>query len=594
MDAPKLQTRLKVVLLSLPARTQAVLEFFFTSTGRSSFAPCTEDVADAAVFDFDTVESRQHWDVFYARTGRPGIALSVVQQYAPGTVWVQKPVTPAALLAAAGEIHAGRWQPAESAPVAMPPFQQAQPPAPVFDMPPEPVAIEPEPVQPPPPPPPPPPLVVPEVSPVIEVTAAPAFVPAPMPVVAETAVVPMQTLPAVAAYAPSPVAAEPSAAPVRSHQEPVRPSPAPASQESDKSRGSWTEMGGFIKRFFRGGSREAEPVRSAARAVAPAAAPVAPAFPVAPAPVASAPATQARVVASPAPVEAAPAAPVAVSTPSVPVVQTSNVVPLSTSLPATAEPVVVVADTAKGSSLKGIEPAHALTPQDEARLCGPETTPAQLSDDPSLRYDPAGHLVTALREAYLVSRKWQVPTRLDTPAGVITVDSVHNRMYLEFSEPRLMQLCAAPMDKRPKTRTLGLQEAAAIRAALEQESKSNDLFTCRIDATLWRAGMETARGRLPLGVNPGKTVYLKHWPNLTRLLVTPHALRVAALWSTRGATPLETASQLGVPLRHVVAVYNAALALDLITEDGSHIRRAQRKAHRNRGLLTRLFTWLHR
>jgi hypothetical protein len=43
-----------------------------------------------------------------------------------------------------------------------------------------------------------------------------------------------------------------------------------------------------------------------------------------------------------------------------------------------------------------------------------------------------------------------------------------------------------------------------------------------------------------------------------------------------------------------VAVYNAALALDLITEDGSHIRRAQRKAHRNRGLLTRLFTWLHR
>ncbi|MFM2055819.1 MAG: hypothetical protein RLY71_204 [Pseudomonadota bacterium] len=276
-----------------------------------------------------------------------------------------------------------------------------------------------------------------------------------------------------------------------------------------------------------------------------------------------------------------------------PVVQTTNVVPV-TSLPATAEPVVVVADTAKGSSLKGIQPAHALTPQDEARLCGPETTPAQLSDDPSLRYDPAGHLVTALREAYLVSRKWQVPTRLDTPAGVITVDSVHNRMYLEFSEPRLMQLCAAPMDKRPKTRTLGLQEAAAIRAALEQESKSNDLFTCRIDATLWRAGMETARGRLPLGVNPGKTVYLKHWPNLTRLLVTPHALRVAALWSTRGATPLETASQLGVPLRHVVAVYNAALALDLITEDGSHIRRAQRKAHRNRGLLTRLFTWLHR
>lgn len=587
MDAPKLQTRLKVVLLSLPARTQAVLEFFFTSTGRSSFAPCTEDVADAAVFDFDTVESRQHWDVFYARTGRPGIALSVVQQYAPGTVWVQKPVTPAALLAAAGEIHAGRWQPVESVAAVAP---SLPPPAAVFDAPPEPVVFESELILPPPPP----PLPPPPPPPVIEAPPAPAFVPAPA--VVETPVAPVPAVPP-----PVPVVFEPTAAArARSPQEPVRPSAASASQENDKSRSSWAEMGGFIKRFFRGGGREAEPARPEARALAPVPAAV-PASVVSVPPVAPTPAPVAQApVASPVPAATPPAmlpvAQVVVAAPSVPVpaVPGSQVVPVAANLPAVPEPVVVVADTAKGSSLKGIQPAHTLTPQDEARLCGPETTPTQLSDDPSLRYDPAGHLVTALREAYLVSRKWQVPTRLDTPAGVITVDSVHNRMYLEFSEPRLMQLCAAPMDKRPKTRTLGLQEAAAIRAALEQESKSNDLFTCRIDATLWRAGMETARGRLPLGVNPGKTVYLKHWPNLTRLLVTPHALRVAALWSTRGATPLETASQLGVPLRHVVAVYNAALALDLITEDGSHIRRAQRKAHRNRGLLTRLFTWLHR
>lgn len=219
---------------------------------------------------------------------------------------------------------------------------------------------------------------------------------------------------------------------------------------------------------------------------------------------------------------------------------------------------------------------------------------AALTDDPGLRYDPSAYLVTALREAYLVSRKWQVPTRLDTDAGVITVDSVHNRIYLEFSEARLYQLCAAPTDKRPKTRTLGLQEAAAIRATLEQESRSNDLYLCRADATLWRAGLETARGRLPQGVNPGKTVYLKSWPNMTRLLWTPHALRVTALWATRGASLNETSSQLGVPLRYVLAVYNAALALDLVTEDGGHLRRAQRKTHRNRGFLTRLFTWLHK
>jgi hypothetical protein len=46
-----------------------------------------------------------------------------------------------------------------------------------------------------------------------------------------------------------------------------------------------------------------------------------------------------------------------------------------------------------------------------------------------------------------------------------------------------------------------------------------------------------------------------------------------------------------LPQRQVIAFYNGMLALDLITEDGGHIRRAQRK-NQNRGLLTRLLGWL--
>lgn len=108
MEASKLQTRLKVALLSLPPRTQAVLDFFFSSSGRSSFAPSGEEVADVAIFDFDTLESRLHWEAFRARSGRPGIALSTQPQQVEGAVWVHKPVTPASLLAAAADLRAGR------------------------------------------------------------------------------------------------------------------------------------------------------------------------------------------------------------------------------------------------------------------------------------------------------------------------------------------------------------------------------------------------------------------------------------------------------------------------------------------------------
>jgi hypothetical protein len=71
-------------------------------------------------------------------------------------------------------------------------------------------------------------------------------------------------------------------------------------------------------------------------------------------------------------------------------------------------------------------------------------------------------------------------------------------------------------------------------------------------------------------------------------------LRIAALWATRGASLLETTELLHISQRHVFAFYSAALAMDLITEDGSQIRRSQRKSQRNRGLLTRLFGWLHK
>ncbi|MDQ5897853.1 MAG: hypothetical protein QG612_1939, partial [Pseudomonadota bacterium] len=219
MEASKLQTRLKVALLSLPPRTQAVLDFFFSSSGRSSFAPSGEDIADLAIFDFDTLESRQHWEAFRARSGRPGIVLSTQPQQVEGAVWVHKPVTPASLLAAAADLRAGRlgeaptldisalasdepvpaaqWQ-AEVQPVAEAAMHEPLP---------EPVAL----------------------APVVE---APAPAPAPMP-----------------APAPVPVPA-PAPAPVRAA--PPMAAPAQAARPGG--------FGGLLRRLFGGGRDEPAPV----------------------------------------------------------------------------------------------------------------------------------------------------------------------------------------------------------------------------------------------------------------------------------------------------------------------------------------------
>jgi hypothetical protein len=228
---------------------------------------------------------------------------------------------------------------------------------------------------------------------------------------------------------------------------------------------------------------------------------------------------------------------------------------------------------------------------DEARYCGTRADVADVSQlaDTSLRYDPAQHLVGVLKDAYLVSCKWQVPTHLDGPVGRITVDGTTNLIYCEFSAEQLASLVGKPLDKRPKTRAFSRQEFADLQGTLEQKA-----LVQRLDHVLWQTALETSAGRLPVGVDPATTVYLKHWPNLTRLHRTPHALRIAALWTTKGAGLLETAQTLKIAQRHVFAFYNAALALDLITEDGAQVRRAQRKTKNNRGLLTRLFGWLNK
>jgi hypothetical protein len=226
---------------------------------------------------------------------------------------------------------------------------------------------------------------------------------------------------------------------------------------------------------------------------------------------------------------------------------------------------------------------------DETLLCGTrEDLPSsRWSNDSGLRYEPADHLIGALREAWQVGNKWRVPTHIELPQGKVVVDSSQGRVYLDFDSSLLAQLWNQPLPRRPKTRTLNRQESREFDAVLAEPSN-----LLRLDQLLWRGGMLTSAGRLPAGVDPTRTVYLKHWPNFTRIERTPSSVRMAALWATRGASIVETAKLVNLPQRQVIAFYNGMLALDLVTEDGGHIRRAQRK-NQNRGLLTRLLGWLH-
>jgi hypothetical protein len=85
------------------------------------------------------------------------------------------------------------------------------------------------------------------------------------------------------------------------------------------------------------------------------------------------------------------------------------------------------------------------------------------------------------------------------------------------------------------------------------------------DKVLWRVSIWASRGRLPLLFNDlDREFTLIYWPNLTRFIMTPHAMEIAALWSKKPINLRKSLLLLRIPQRYVFSFYSAAIALDLI------------------------------
>ncbi|MFN6962109.1 MAG: hypothetical protein ACK4N6_07695, partial [Rhodocyclaceae bacterium] len=84
------------------------------------------------------------------------------------------------------------------------------------------------------------------------------------------------------------------------------------------------------------------------------------------------------------------------------------------------------------------------------------------------------------------------------------------------------------------------------------------------DVLIWKVAAWTYRGRLPVGLHPNQRVYLRHWPNLTRLLALPDAMRIAALLNEQPMSMSRLAEALKIPQRHVFAFCACAHAIDLL------------------------------
>lgn len=84
------------------------------------------------------------------------------------------------------------------------------------------------------------------------------------------------------------------------------------------------------------------------------------------------------------------------------------------------------------------------------------------------------------------------------------------------------------------------------------------------DILIWKVAAWTYRGQLPVGLPPNQRVFLRHWPNLTRLLELPDAMRIAALLNEQPMSMSRVAEALRIPQRHVFAFCACCHAIGLL------------------------------
>ncbi len=105
-----------------------------------------------------------------------------------------------------------------------------------------------------------------------------------------------------------------------------------------------------------------------------------------------------------------------------------------------------------------------------------------------------------------------------------------------------------------------------------QKQKKLDLNKFQsIEAFLWKLAIWTSKGRYPDKLDIEKPVYLSRWPNFTRLVITPHALRITALLIQQPQPLLHVARVLNIKPQYVFVFISACMAIGIA---GQAVRRS--------------------
>ncbi len=174
-------------------------------------------------------------------------------------------------------------------------------------------------------------------------------------------------------------------------------------------------------------------------------------------------------------------------------------------------------------------------------------------------YNPKDYFQGYVLAAVKISKEKNRMLQLNSNWKPLLIFPHSHEVWLDADDKQLRAFAALEMSKATGSK---LTITPINPASTEIAGKLDKFYD--LDAFIWKLAVWTSKGRYPKMLDIHRPVFIKHWPNFTRSLVTPHALRITALLIKEPQTMLNIAQSLKIKPQYVFVFMSAAYALNLI------------------------------
>jgi len=202
-------------------------------------------------------------------------------------------------------------------------------------------------------------------------------------------------------------------------------------------------------------------------------------------------------------------------------------------------------------------------------------------------YNPKGYFLGYVQSALKVCKAKGRILQLNSGWKPLIVFPHSQEIWLDVEDKQLRAFAGVAISKNGAK---AMSLTPIDQSKFDIKEKMEGFFDS--DHFLWKLAIWTSKGRFPDTIDINKPVYLMQWPNFTRLVVTPHAMRIAALLIRGPRTAMSIANALNIKPQYVFVFLSAANVLGIVGQARRQVDELiappEVKPTKSKGLLSRI------